>query len=76
MSGQPGSLVHLSKALERKVGSETHRRLRRLLLPVYSRIPRFHWSQCGEDVILGELLPEQRGSSRCSTTSPWESRAA
>ena len=62
MSGRPGSLVHLSDALERKVGSETHRRIRRLLLPVYSRIPRIHWSQSGEDVILGELLPESHGT--------------
>ena len=35
--------------------------LRRDLLPIYSRIPRVHWSQSGEDIVLAELLPDRRG---------------
>jgi len=62
MSGRLGPLANLSEALKSKLGPEQHRRIRQRLLPIYSRIPRIHWSQSGEDVILGELLPEQRGT--------------
>ena len=62
MSGRLGPLANLSEALRSKIGPEHHRRIRQRLLPIYSRIPRIHWSQSGEDVILGELLPEKRGT--------------
>jgi FkbM family methyltransferase len=62
VSGRIGPLARLSDSLKRRIGSEHHRQLRRRLLPVYSRIPRIHWSQSGEDVILGELLPEAQGN--------------
>lgn len=61
MSGRLGSIQTLSDVLKSRLGPEGHRRLRKVLLPVYSRVPRIHWSQSGEDVILGELLPERRG---------------
>lgn len=62
MSGRLGPLAHLSEGLKSKIGPQTHHRIRQRLLPIYSRIPRIHWSQSGEDVILGELLPEQHGT--------------
>lgn len=62
MSGRLGVLATLSDAIRSRLGPEQHRRIRRRLLPIYSRIPRIHWSQSGEDVILGELLPEQYGT--------------
>jgi len=61
MSGRLGSLARLSDSLKDRLGPERHRQLRRALLPIYSRIPRIHWSQSGEDIILGELLPESKG---------------
>ncbi len=61
MSGRIGPLAKISDSLRSQLGPERHRQLRRALLPIYSRIPRIHWSQSGEDIILGELLPEQRG---------------
>jgi FkbM family methyltransferase len=62
MSGRLGPLARLSGALKSRVGPEQHHRIRQRLLPIYSRIPRIHWSQSGEDVILSELLPERRGT--------------
>lgn len=62
MSGRLGRLGHLSETLKSKLGPEKHHRLRRRLLPIYSRIPRIHWSQSGEDIILSELLPEKHGT--------------
>ena len=62
MSGRPGPLARLSEAVKSTVGPAKHHRIRRRLLPIYSRIPRIHWSQSGEDVILGELLPESHGT--------------
>jgi len=62
MSGRLGPIAHLSEALKSTLGPEQHHRLRKRLLPIYSRIPRIHWSQSGEDVILGELLPEPDGT--------------
>jgi FkbM family methyltransferase len=61
MSGRPGPIAKVSDALKVRLGPTHHRRLRRSLLPIYSRIPRIHWSQSGEDVILGELLSAPRG---------------
>jgi FkbM family methyltransferase len=62
MSGRLGPLAHMSEGLKSKIGPQTHHRIRQRLLPIYSRIPRIHWSQSGEDVILGELLPDQHGT--------------
>jgi FkbM family methyltransferase len=61
VSGRLGPLARLSDSLKGRLGPERHRQLRRALLPIYSRIPRIHWSQSGEDIILGELLPEPHG---------------
>lgn len=61
MSGRLGPLARLSDSLKSRLGPDRHRQLRRALLPIYSRIPRIHWSQSGEDIILGELLPEPHG---------------
>ena len=55
MSGRLGPLANLSEALRSKIGPEHHRRIRQRLLPIYSRIPRIHWSQSGEDVILVDV---------------------
>jgi len=62
MSGRLGPLARASETLKAKLGPQQHHRIRQLLLPIYSRIPRIHWSQSGEDVILGELLPEKHGT--------------
>lgn len=62
MSGRLGPLAHLSEGLKSKIGPQAHYRIRQRLLPIYSRIPRIHWSQSGEDVILGELLSEKHGT--------------
>lgn len=62
MSGRLGPLASLSDALKSRIGTEQHYRIRKRLLPIYSRIPRIHWSQSGEDIILGELLPERHGT--------------
>ncbi len=61
MSGRIGPLAKISDSLRSQLGPERHRQIRKTLLPVYSHIPRIHWSQSGEDVILGELLPEASG---------------
>jgi len=61
VSGRIGPLAKISESLKSQLGPERHRQLRRALLPIYSRIPRIHWSQSGEDIILGELLPEPHG---------------
>jgi FkbM family methyltransferase len=62
MSGRLGPIANLSDALKARLGPSQHRRIRHQLLPIYSRIPRIHWSQSGEDVILGALLPEKHGT--------------
>lgn len=62
MSGRLGPVARLSEDLKSALGPKLHHRIRQRLLPIYSRIPRIHWSQSGEDVILGELLPEKRGT--------------
>lgn len=62
MSGRLGPIAHVSEALKSRIGPERHRQIRQLLLPLYSRIPRIHWSQSGEDIILSELLPEKNGT--------------
>lgn len=62
MSGRIGPVTGLSETLKKTLGPERHHRLRRILLPAYSRIPRIHWSQSGEDIILAGLLPEKHGT--------------
>lgn len=62
MSGRPGLMTYMSESLKTRLGPDRHLKLRKRLLPIYSRIPRIHWSQSGEDIILGELLPEKRGT--------------
>lgn len=62
MTGRLGPIAQLSEALKSRIGPEQHHRIRERLLPIYSRIPRIHWSQSGEDVILGQLLPEPDGT--------------
>jgi FkbM family methyltransferase len=61
VSGRIGPLAKFSDSLKARLGPERHRQIRKTLLPIYSRIPRIHWSQSGEDIILGELLPEPHG---------------
>lgn len=62
MSGRLGPIANLSDALRSKLGPKRHHQIRQRLLPIYSRLPRIHWSQSGEDIILGELLPEKQGT--------------
>lgn len=62
MSGRFGPVARISEALKSRAGPERHRLIRQSLLPIYSRIPRIHWSQSGEDIILSELLPEKKGT--------------
>lgn len=62
MTGRLGPIAQISEALKSRISPEQHHRLRDQLLPIYSRIPRIHWSQSGEDVILRELLPEPGGT--------------
>ncbi|MFY9305053.1 MAG: FkbM family methyltransferase [Rhodoluna sp.] len=62
MSGRLGPLGRFSETLKSTIGPDNHQRFRKRLLPIYSRIPRIHWSQSGEDIILNELLPEEHGT--------------
>lgn len=57
-----GPVVFFSDGLKSKLGPDRHLGIRKRLLPIYSRIPRVHWSQSGEDIFLGDLLPGKRGT--------------
>jgi FkbM family methyltransferase len=62
MSGRPRPIDQFSEALKSMVGPDRHLKIRKRLLPIYSRIPRIHWGQSGEDAILSELLREGHGT--------------
>lgn len=62
MSGRPRPIDQFSETLKSKVGPNLHLKIRKRLLPIYSRIPRIHWGQSGEDAILSELLHERHGT--------------